>query len=524
MKVYIYQKLNKKNIIFLAMLMNLIFLSLLPRYSYANTPANDPNTSYSDKNRLFGYIDGNKCGDKTCKPDEVCQKDYKGVLPVVERDTDKTIFTCVKARPIEAPASIYRKPPLPDSTRNDINLGINTNALLAPLPVDIFNPLPLPVNVTSPTPLPVVVVDDLALYQQKELIDAPLAAKQKAATINVANASIRKKIEEKNLIPNNQFAVNQLATQFGALDKTTGALPQALNQYGNYANFSLLKNEELAQLFRDSQDANKSLFPKETFSEKCGNIRAEDTKTLECTLLGLKTNNNPNGIQATTLAYATTKSNQTLALLDAQVRDGKGYLPTTANNDKNPYTQTVQTPGSTTAALAEKATGATIDQVVASGNNCFEALPKNIMEKTINPILEKGIYDVDSTLNSVVRDVGDVPIDTIRSRGSSSTDLGNLLSRMTGALPDPGQILQDLQNGLVTNLADSISCELNAQIEKLLKKILKDVNIPPNDITLLNIPQGKIQIPKRKIGEEIINAVTVAITDTVNEAAYDLKR
>ncbi|MGA1047843.1 MAG: hypothetical protein ACO3UU_07520, partial [Minisyncoccia bacterium] len=94
MKAIIYQKLNKKNILFLIMLITLTTLSLLPRYSYANAPNPDKflewygppenidDYEYIDDDRLFGYIKGNACGTKTCTPDQVCQKEYRGVLPV----------------------------------------------------------------------------------------------------------------------------------------------------------------------------------------------------------------------------------------------------------------------------------------------------------------------------------------------------------------------------------------------------------------------------------------------------------
>ena len=113
MKAIIYQKLNTKNILFLIMLITLTTLSLLPRYSYANAPNPDNFQEwYGDPdNRLFGYIKGNACGTQTCTPDQVCQKEYRGVLPIEDEvvGTPSNIsFTCVSPRPIEAPESPYK--------------------------------------------------------------------------------------------------------------------------------------------------------------------------------------------------------------------------------------------------------------------------------------------------------------------------------------------------------------------------------------------------------------------------------
>lgn len=634
MKVYIYQKLNKKNIIFLAMLMGLMFLSLLPRYSYANAPrasapsanppsatnppsanapranapsaTNTPSNLFLDPNRSFGYVQGNACGDKTCKPDEVCQKEYRGVLPI-ESNTNTATFTCVKARPIEAPDSPYKGVQAAcgngfqqafgidissltdnvlintlaaglgqirsslglgewatgftstgpqalnfndvgkwfiDPTRlaltgpsyfkdfvqkcesaynNIIKPGINTSFLVAPLPVDIFNPLPLPVNVTSPTPLPVVVVDDLALYQQKELIDAPLAAQQKAATIITITESVRDQISNNNLAPNNYFTLNQLATQFGALDKNTGILSQALNQYGNYANFSFTQHEELAQYFKDSQDSTKSLLPKENFSKKCGNTRVENANTFECMILGLLPNNNPNDIKALVFASANAKINQAHELLDAEVRDGRGIFSKTENNNKNPFIKIIQTPGSTISSMAEEITTATINQaIVASGDNCFEAMPTNILEGTITPILQEGLYRVDNTLNSVINTAVNAPIDAIRNR--RSPDLVNQLqSTITGAIPNPEQILKSLQTALIRNITSSLSCQFNYQISTLLNGTLENISIPETE--LLRIPGiGGITIRPIPVGRNIQNAVTGAINNTVNRGIDSILR
>jgi hypothetical protein len=575
MKNVIYQKLNKNNILFLVMLLSVF---LLPSNSYANSPA--PETFFVDQNRLFGYVSGNSCGDKTCNADEVCQKEYRGVLPI-ESDSNilglpkTTTFTCVKARPIQAPASPFRgdtgcaegisglsgilgdtvsgllgqgvlgglfgginlvgfgsslfggpsaytfiKPgdiagslissisdPLISQFRgllgdggagfnrlinlnldgddecanyNNINTVIDTRRLTAPLPVDIFNPLPLPVNVTSPTPLPVVVVDDLALYQQKELIDAPLAAKQKAETIATISDTLRAQISSDNLIPNNLFDATKLGIQAGALSTETGVINKdALLTYGGYQNFSLEKNEQLAQYFRDLQDPNKSKLPRETFTEKCGNVSAAlaGEISFECALLVLQTNNNANDIAANSLFQAKAKSDLATDLLKTELAQNGGFFSTTAiPNDRDPFNKKDVTPGSVTQGLTDKVVGASIDQaIIASGTNCFEAIPNNILNASLRPVLTQGMFNVNSNVLS------SVPLITPSDRdGANSNNLQNPRDfvNQAGSNFNPDQFFQSLQNTLLQNITNSLSCVFRQQITSLLNGVLGNVNIP----------------------------------------------
>ncbi|MEX0597736.1 MAG: hypothetical protein WD512_14690, partial [Candidatus Paceibacterota bacterium] len=290
---------------------------------------------------------------------------------------------------------------------NNIDRVIDSRRLTAPLPVDIFNPLPLPVNITSPTPLPVVVVDDLALYQQKELIDAPLAAKQKAQTIATVSDTLRSQISNDNLIPNNIFDATKLGIQAGALSTETGVVAKdAINTYSGYQNFSLTKNRELEQYFKDLQDPAKSQLPKQTFTEKCGNIKAIEAGNIsfECALLVSQTNNNANDIATNVAFQAKEKSDLATDLLITELEQGGGFFSTTAiPNDKNPFLKKNVTPGSVTKGLTDKIVGASIDQaIVASGTRCFEAIPKNILNASLKPVLTQGMFNVNSnTLSSI---------------------------------------------------------------------------------------------------------------------------
>ncbi len=524
---------------------------------------------------------GQSCGTTRCSGAEVCQKQYRGVLPIGPQNNGNATFTCVRPQNIEAPDSPYKgvqnscngifktafgldlnditgdllsntiqsglsllkgklgvtdtavglapggfqtlnfsnvglnwsidptnlintnadyfKDYIPrcESAYNNIKGVINTNFLVAPLPVDIFNPLPLPVNVTSPTPLPVVVVDDLALYQQKELVDAPLAAQQKAKTIATVSDTLRYQISADNLILNNYFAIEQLGIQFGALDPNTGVVArEALDVYGSYQNFSVDKNNELIQYFRDRQDQ-KSELPVETFTSQCGNIPVSEagTVSLECAGLALLPNNNPNDIAETIKLQAKEKSQEAAELLDNEIRDGSGFFAKTENNNKNPFTKTIETPGANVAALTDKVVESTIDQaIVSSGDNCFEAIPNNILEGSLKPVLTQGLFGVNNTLASVQAN----PTGVI----TNPNQFANALTPGGGIIPDPNQFFQSLQNTLLQNVTSGISCELNKTISGLVGGVIGNINIPG-------------------IGN-VSGSITNSITGSVNNAVNNL--
>jgi len=563
---------NKTNIKLLQILSLFIFAFILPNITYADN------------------LYGGTCGTLTCGQNEVCQKQYRGVLPIGPQNDGNATYTCVKPEAISAPASPYRGTEgcaegpgggilggiLSDTVNglvgngltgllggikligtgggafglpsvftfvnqsgivtdtllnglspnanfndligfvanggeecenyNNIDRIIDTRRLTAPLPVDIFNPLPLPVNVTSPTPLPVVVVDDLALYQQKELVDAPLAAQQKAKTIATVSDTLRYQISNDNLMPQNLDDLRKLGIQFGALDPETGVVAKdAIDTYGNYANFSLDKNNELAQYFQYLQDPTKSQLPKETFTEKCGNIKVEEANTLDCIIEGLKTNNNANDIATTIGFMASQKSEEARTQLEQEVVVmGEGYFSKTENNDKNPFTKVIQTPGSNIASLSEKVTEATIDQaIIASGDNCFESIPKNILEGTLKPVLTQGLYGVDNTLSSVLNTVSSNPVDSLQNPQGFANQLQ---AGVTGAIPDPNRFFQSLQDSLVQNVTSGLSCELNKQISGILNGIIGNVSLPGIG----------------NVSGAINNAATGAVNDALNGAVNRL--
>lgn len=345
-------------------------------------------------------------------------------------------------------------------TYNNINGVIDTRRLIAPLPVDIFNPLPLPVNVTSPNPLPVVVVDDLALYQQKELIDAPLAAQQKAKTIGIISDDLRYQISKDNLIPNNYFAPTALGIQFGSLDDETGVVVKdSIDAYGDYVNYDLSTIEVLTKWYQDRQDQ-KFKLPTESLTPLCGNITIVEAgqKNMACGLTAMLSNNNPNDLYAVVKKYADEKNAQATEFTDNSLRDGRGYFPTTEENNKNPFINQVVTPGSSNQELASKVMESTIDQAIAgAGDNCYEALPQNILEGSLRPILQEGLYGVSNTLSSV-----------ISADGSGGGGGG-------GTSGDIDDLFTTLGDSLLANLTSGLSCEINNSLSGLLDSLISTV-------------------------------------------------
>ena len=575
----IYKNSDKKHIILLMTLISLVSFIFIPTYSYANAP--DPSKFFQEDGRLFGYIEGNSCGTETCTPDQVCQKEYRGVLPIEDEEINtpsNTSFRCVSPRPIEAPASPYRsdstdcndpglpglgplggilgdtvsgllgqgilggsllggvqlggfsggffggptlltflKPeniasdllssisdPLINQFRgllgdgglgfsgllnsnpsagcayNNINTVIDSRRLTAPLPVDIFNPLPLPVNVTSPTPLPVVVVDDLALYQQKELIDAPLAALQKAQTIATVSDTLRYQVSIDNLAINNYFSTMKLGWQYGAIDNETGvAGREAIDVYGDYQNFALDQNNETIQAFRNLQDQ-KSLLKPETFTEKCGNITPAEAVNAgwECSILILQSNNAPGDITENIRELAADKSRLATELLQMEVKDG--YMATTLNNDKNPLTKQITSPSSAVQAATDKVFAATIDQaIIASGDNCFESIPNNIINGSLKPILTQGLFNITDPLYSRLttgNSLQNPPNFSIFSEPTPTPSPGASPSASpTLTPPDVNQFFSSLADSLLNDVTSGLSCVFNRQIMGLLNGLIGDI-------------------------------------------------
>lgn len=350
-------------------------------------------------------------------------------------------------------------------TYNNINDVIDTRRLIAPLPVDIFNPLPLPVNVTSPNPLPVVVVDDLALYQQKELVDAPLAAQQKAKTIGIISDDLRYQISTDNLIPNNYFAPTALGIQFGALDEETGVVVKdSIDAYGDYVNYDLDTIDVLTEWYEDRQDQKYKL-PTETLPALCGNITIPEAgeKSLFCGMTALLSQNNPNDLYDTVWRYADDKNAVSEEYIDNSLRDGRGYFPTTQENNKNPFINQVISPASDNQELATKIMNSTVDQAISgSGDNCFEALPQNILEGSLKPILQDGLYGVSNTLGSVLSD----------TTGGGGSGGGGGSNSVGSAATD---LFQSLGDSLLANITQGLSCEMSNSLSGLLNSLINTV-------------------------------------------------
>lgn len=535
---------NKNNIQSLYIVSLLLFLFILPNITLADN--------------LYGQT----CGNRTCSQDEVCQKQYRGVLPIGPQNTGNATYTCVKPQAIEAPESPYKgeigcgaglglgssftsglgsigsgllnsvtggilggtlstslnniagdflgNPTAPfgiklDGTLtgilndpigaftgnftdmiglndlvdecyyNNIDRVIDTRRLIAPLPVDLFNPLPLPVNVTSPNPLPVVVVDDLALYQQKELIDAPLANQQKTQTINTAIESIQNYIVKGNLLINNFFAIDQLAIQFGALDKQNGAIAKIKSEYASNPNFSIDKMDSIEQYFTDLRE-NRIPFAKDTFIERCGNIKLEEATTLECKLLGLQTVNNINdrADQAFATTYKRVDQGKDLFILEQK----NGFLAPTKDGNLDPWLKTLTGTSGMVEDLISEANAATFNQaIVASEDRCSSAQANNILNMSVKPLLSEdlGFFQVDKTIASVLNNTINDPVNSIQNPQGF---IDQLKAEVTGIIPNTNDLSQYLKKIALEQTTQLVSCQLNAELSKLLNNTIGNVNIP----------------------------------------------
>ena len=112
------------------------------------------------------------------------------------------------------------------------------------------------------------------------------------------------------------------------------------------------------------------------------------------------------------------------------------------------------------------------------------------------------------------------PVNILRNNQNIGSQLQ---SSITGALPDPNQLLRSLQNSLVKNITGGLSCQLNKNISTALNGILGDISIP--QIELLNIPGvGSITTPSVNVTDTITNKVNNGVNDALNNATSNLIR
>lgn len=377
---------------------------------------------------------GIDCGPNlVCTGVQTCQKTYRGVLPIQDPnpssdDLDKyyscladpednpdcegqdvsdensgytngteieVTYTCVDPPFIEAPNSIYKGPVNADGYNTSVprldDPGVPVNIInQGPLPVDIFNPLPLPTNIVSPNPLPVVVVDDLALYQQKELIDAPLREQQKAQTLGTATDNLRYEIINNELIVRNYYDLKKLAFDTATTNPQTGVLSK--DSVDTYSNYNSIKLDEILSNLTDSyeQQKNLQLLPEPDYNDTCEG-KVEEATTLECIIKGAEFANNPNTIAQLILPAAiNTKLEEAYSALQQEANNGDGFIGKTENNDTNPLTKRIATPSTNIKDLTEELLSATIDQTV-NADQCFAAGPENIL-KILTSHIEDGLF------------------------------------------------------------------------------------------------------------------------------------
>ncbi len=421
-------------------------------------------TPPTEANNLYGA----GCGpDLVCGQNQTCQKTYRGVLPITSPNSTlgdliggvvsditgsdeagdlagqaidggftggeeiEPVYACIDAPVIDAPDSRYQGPQTGDGYNTSVpNLddpGVPVNIInQGPVPVDLFNPLPVPTNIVSPNPLPVVVVDDLAMYQQKELIDGPLAEQQKAQTIGTVSDNVRNNISQQNLTPENYDDVRKLGIDFGVLDPETGVVAKdALETYQSYQSFDLSILDEIRQEFEDLKEF-ENTFDRPDYNDFCeGEVTEASQISMECTMLALMSQNNLNDIEISIRSEAERRAQQAAAQLDQELRDGDGFFSKTDNNERNPFTKIIQSPGSNIDELVNKVIGATFDQAIVASDKCYASVPTNILEGTLDPVLKEGLFG-DYTEENPLSSIGDTLLENLAS--SINCELNNTLS------------------------------------------------------------------------------------------------
>jgi len=414
---------------------------LAPLYTAAQTDFREGN----------GFYGNERCGDLTCASNEICQKTFGGfdqsqddntdnndVLPpsqipegIGEEDDediseiyDNVEYRCVNPPNIPgqeenkyyqrnsgSPGNSYNEADLFDGGKEDPGVPVNIINRDA-LPVDIFNPNPLPTNIVSPNPIPVTVVDDLALYQQKELIDKPLANKQKSATIGEVNKTIREEISDKELVKT-PADILAMGVEDASIDPETGALPVAAKKYAQLASqptpqqFQDLRDQftELTDIQDKDGSEREKLLPEDDW-DKLEDCEYKDQNIgeqgFDCMLAMLQPQNNRFGKKhaINTLGKAQTQIAQ--KTLRQEQQDGDGFLAKTKEGkknkgNKNPFTKIITSPGSSVESVVEKTLNSTIDQTIVSSDRCFSSIPKTVQDGTINPLLEEGLFNTDSS-------------------------------------------------------------------------------------------------------------------------------
>jgi len=393
---------------------------------------------FREGNGLYGNA---QCGELTCEPNEVCQKTFGGfndndVIPpnpvppeVGARDGDpsdgpdavgdsNTVeeggvyddvqYRCVKPPVIEGPEPEENKYRAPGGGEDYNNANFFASGQLDPgvpvniinqdaLPVDIFNPKPLPTHITSPNPIPVTVVDDLALYQQKELIDKPLANKQKSVTIGEVNKQIREDINSQELVKT-PADLKGWGIDYGTFDPETGAVPIAERKYAEA--FVRPDIETVRQKWQEkreiTQGSGASALPYPSFEEipdcspEAGDL---DEQGLQCSLAGLAPKNNTYGQTAALKALANQKVNQAQENLNQEQAAGDGFLAKSQEGIKNPFLKVITSPGNSIEGVVQKTLDSTIDQTIVSSESCFSSIPKTVKDGTLKPLLEEGLFN-----------------------------------------------------------------------------------------------------------------------------------
>lgn len=405
---------------------------------------------------------GERCGpDLVCSGEQTCQLQLNGqpvgTLPgQTQINVDPTTgdpitdisYQCIDPPQLPAPNSPYRGPQIDGyntSNPRPSDPGVPVNIInQGPVPVDIFNPLPVPTNIVSPNPVPVVVVDDLALYQQAR-IDEYVTERTKDQTLAESTAVAVQEAQRTGVVQNRPLTYENTVSVQAAQQETIQQIVENPPAFIDTA-AAIEGIETLAQERIQTEGRALGLQPS-AYTDSCP---ADPTNSgLACTVLALR--ETPMNFFLQAAQNLSENTDIAAAQLDREYRVGDGYYPVT--DEQNPLEQAILTPAKHVAETMQKFLESKIDQVLGATGNCTEAQGLDVLEQTIEPIFQDGLYQI----------TGAIDFDNIdiTNPEASLQQIGETL-RQTGE-----QIFQALLQG--------ISCELGAVVNDVIGPWLDDV-------------------------------------------------
>ncbi len=400
-------------------------------------------------------IFGERCGPNlVCTGGQTCQLQLNGnpvgtlpgttpinLDPVSGNPITSISYQCIDPPQLPSPNSPYRGPQQDgynSSVPRPSDPGVPVNIInQGPLPVDIFNPLPVPTNIVSPNPLPVIVVDDLALYQQAR-IDDYITEKTKDQTLAETQAIAIQEAQRTGAVQNQPLAYENFQSTNAARQETIQQIianpPAFIDATVAIQNIEKLAEERIAT------NGKAPNIQESKYQQSCP--PNPENSGFTCTILALR--ETPMNYFLQTAQNLEDNIDIAAAQLDREYRVGDGYYPVTDN--QNPLEQAILTPAKHIAETMQKFLEAKIDQVLGATGSCTEAQGLDILEQTIQPIFQDGLYQITGAINFDTIDI-------------SNPD--NTLQQIADTLRQTGErIFQALLQG--------ISCELGAIVNDII--------------------------------------------------------